>query len=772
MTRKPSRSSGYVRSFCTASSSSTRRMVAASGIGVFTWKRSLPDPRPTIERRGSRPACAAVIAPAATAARSTGPSTGASTAAPGYSSDCRSSCSPSASRRPSALQPPNLPPAFDRTDAADARGRPRATATRAAFPGPAAGTPQPDGSRASSARTGTRSGGRRSRPPCPAAAGSGSSTSSSRSAASRTRRSSSSPTETTPAPARARTTTRRAPPRSSSSRARTRRRAAPRSSGCRTRSSSSRPTAARLRRPRRGRVRSPLARAAGRHRRHRPGRDRRQRDSRGSSWPATPRARPASGLVQTVRAQLAAETGADPGRPSALRQLVDLGFPFSPYEQAPFVARGVPAVTITTSPDRPPSGVGDSPGSLDGARLGQIGRATQNVVDALEQGIALSPGPSSYVFLGSRIVRGWAVEIVLVATLLPFLVAAIDLFARCRRRRIRISPALRSYRSRLGFWAWCGVLFALFAAAGAWPGGVSRPPLLTNVHWPAAALAGPRHPRRRRLARHARPARSAPAAERRRRRSPGHAGALLALGVVALLVVATNPVRVDLHPALAPLLALAPAGARPRTRAARRGAPPRLRRAGAPRLVVRHALRARSRGAVVRRVAVLAPLRDGVPGLLIGLAWAAAAAQLVALSAGRYAPYPTRGRATSARPDPRDDPPARARAPAARIRSGPTGVARLSGTSRLSHPHRGRRAPARVGDRRLALAGPVHRAVHALAAGEARARAQQEFAAFTPLRAAASAGRARRDRRRGRALPARARTRAKRSAASSSGVSG
>ncbi len=29
------------------------------------------------------------------------------------------------------------------------------------------------------------------------------------------------------------------------------------------------------------------------------------------------------------------------------------------------------------------------------------------------------------------------------------------------------------------------------------------------------------------------------------------------------------------------------------------------------------------------------------PGFLIGLAWAAAAAQLVALSAGRYAPYPT-----------------------------------------------------------------------------------------------------------------------------------
>src|SRR4029077_10125749 len=249
---------------------------------------------------------------------------------------------------------------------------------------------------------------------------------------------------------------------------------------------------------------------------------------------------PASGLVETVRAQLAAETGFDPMRASALRQLVDLGFPFSPYEQSPFVARGIPAVTITTNPDRPPNGVGDGATGLDTVRLGQVGRATQNVVDALEQGIALSPGPSSYVYLGSRIVRGWAIEIVLVAALLPFLVAAVDLFARCRRRHIAIAPALRSHGSRLAFWAGSGGLFALFAAAGAWPGGAPRPPLMTNVHWPVAALSGlailvglgwivardrllPRRPvlPEEVLA--------------------GHTGALLALAVVALLVVATNP---------------------------------------------------------------------------------------------------------------------------------------------------------------------------------------------------------------------------------------
>ena len=351
----------------------------------------------------------------------------------------------------------------------------------------------------------------------------------------------------------------------------------------------------------------------------------------------TPRS-PAAGLVETVRAQLAAETGADPGRPSALRQLVDLGFPYSAYEQAPFVARGIPAVTITTSPDRPPTGIGDAPSGLDGARLGQIGRATQNVVDALEQGIALSPGPSSYVYLGSRIVRGWAIEIVLVAALLPFLVAAVDLFARCRRRRVRVAPALRSYRSRLAFWAWCGGLFALFGVLGAWPRGAARPPSLTNVHWPTVALSGlailagigwivsrdrlvPRRP---------------PTAEET---LAGHTAALLALAVVAMLVVATNPFALlYLLPSLHLWLWL------PQVRGraiALRAAVLLLGFAGPALLVWSFATRYGLGLDAPWYIAWLYSLRyAAAPGLIIGLAWAAAAGQLVALSAGRYAPYP------------------------------------------------------------------------------------------------------------------------------------
>ena len=125
---------------------------------------------------------------------------------------------------------------------------------------------------------------------------------------------------------------------------------------------------------------------------------------------------------------------------------------------------------------------------LDVRRLGQIGLATQDTIDAMEQGVSLAQGPASYVFLGQRLIRGWAIEIVLVAMLMPFLAAAVDLFARCRRRRIRIAPALRSYRSRLGFWAWVGAVFLVFGAFGFWGTMDGHAPALSSVTWPGSAL--------------------------------------------------------------------------------------------------------------------------------------------------------------------------------------------------------------------------------------------------------------------------------------------
>jgi hypothetical protein len=347
---------------------------------------------------------------------------------------------------------------------------------------------------------------------------------------------------------------------------------------------------------------------------------------------------PAPGLVETMRAALAQENGDEPARPSGLEQLVALAFPFSPYEQAPFVSRGIPAVTVTTARARPPEPQLGGTTALDLRHLGVIGLAAQDAVDAMEQGVSLAQGPTSYVFLGQRLVRGWAIEIVLVAMLLPFLAAAVDLFARCRRRRIRIAPALRSYRSRLAFWAWVGAVFLIFAALGFWGSTDGRVPPLTSVAWPGSALlalvflagAGWLVARSRLLPR--RPIRP-------EERLAGHSGALLALGVVGLLLAATNPFAlVFVLPSLHAWLWMPQV--QTRHPAARAGVF-LAGFLGPGYLVWSFATHYRLGWDAPWYIAKLFAVGyASLPLLVIGLGWLAVAGQLAALAAGRYAPYP------------------------------------------------------------------------------------------------------------------------------------
>ena len=256
----------------------------------------------------------------------------------------------------------------------------------------------------------------------------------------------------------------------------------------------------------------------------------------------TPR-EPSGIFLQTIAARIAAQTGRAPARPSALSQLIDLGFPFSLYEQAPFLARGIAAVTITTAGDNPPNPVSDTSDTLRSDKLAQVGRAAQDALGTLDEGLEFAQGTSAYLYLGSRLIRGWAIELVLIACLLPFLATAIDLFARCRRRHIPLAPALRAYRSRLALWAWIVGLFELFRLLGAWPSGVARPipPSSSLAHdWPVTgllaigvlALLGWLIARERLI-----PRRAIASEEE----LAGHTVSLLCLGALSLLVVATNP---------------------------------------------------------------------------------------------------------------------------------------------------------------------------------------------------------------------------------------
>src|SRR4051795_13113828 len=115
---------------------------------------------------------------------------------------------------------------------------------------------------------------------------------------------------------------------------------------------------------------------------------------------------PAVTYLETVVRRLAEQTSTSVRRPGILAQLIDLAFPFTLYDQGPFVARRVPAVTITTGGERPPPAFADRPTRLSTPRLTQIGRAAQQVIGSLDQGLGLAAGATRYVWGGAGLGGG------------------------------------------------------------------------------------------------------------------------------------------------------------------------------------------------------------------------------------------------------------------------------------------------------------------------------------------------------------------------------
>ena len=354
----------------------------------------------------------------------------------------------------------------------------------------------------------------------------------------------------------------------------------------------------------------------------------------------TPRVSSAK-LVATAEAAIRAEADVAPTHPGAFAQLVDLAFPFSFYEQAPFVSRGVPAITITTGTSRPRPPEGDSAAALSGERLGGLGLASQSLLGSLDEAAEVTSGTQSYIYFGTRILYGWTLQFVLIAALLPFLAATVDLFARCRRRHISLLPALRSYLSRLSVWLWLGAAFALFVAAGLLPSGADRPlgpDTEAAGDWPVAALAVLAAVSavgwlivRPRLA----PTRSIGRPEE----LGGHLAAMLVLGVVSLVVAALNPYSlIFLLPSLHAWLWLPQLSDRGRIVQAAVYA---LGFLGPAILLASFAFRFEMGfDAIWYVIALTAVGYIPVPLVIAFLAWGAAASQVGAVALGRYAPYP------------------------------------------------------------------------------------------------------------------------------------
>jgi peptidase M28-like protein len=356
----------------------------------------------------------------------------------------------------------------------------------------------------------------------------------------------------------------------------------------------------------------------------------------------TPRSPPPT-LVSTAAARIREHTGERPVRPSAFEQLLDLAFPFSLYEQAPFVGRGTPAVTLSRSGERPPSPFEDVPELLDAHRLDVLGRSVQALIASLDPGFGFTDASSSYVEIGSRIVPGWALMLVAGTALAPFLVAVIDLLARSRRRRVALLAPTRCYVRRLVFWFTAAGLFVLLGRIGLWEDGAPRPlspETKAAQDWPAPELfvygvlvfAAWLLARRRLLRRGL----VGPKEE-----LGGYTVALVVLSAVGVATFFWNPFALLLVlPSLHAWLWLPQLRGRPallRTVALLAGFLGPLLLLGS--LVLRFDLGFDAPWYLVQLAAV-----GYIPPAAVGLAlvWVAAAAQLTVLAARRYAPYPSR----------------------------------------------------------------------------------------------------------------------------------
>lgn len=135
-------------------------------------------------------------------------------------------------------------------------------------------------------------------------------------------------------------------------------------------------------------------------------------------------------LRDTLASFLSSQAGIANDSSGLAGQFARLAFPFAITEQAPFASRGIPAALVSLSGDLPISGnVRLAPGD----RAANLGVAILQTVNALDHGPAVG-APSGYLTLSGKLVPTWAVQLLVLALMLPVLAATVDALARTRRR--------------------------------------------------------------------------------------------------------------------------------------------------------------------------------------------------------------------------------------------------------------------------------------------------------------------------------------------------
>lgn len=206
-----------------------------------------------------------------------------------------------------------------------------------------------------------------------------------------------------------------------------------------------------------------------------------------NGWSSTPRSAPP--WLWRVTAPAARSVGAPPVLlPGARSQLLSLAAPLSGGLQAPFVAAGAPAVSLTAvgSSGTPPA---DTLDTVSGQTLAEMGSTVQRVVMTIDSAKLPSERSGGTIFLTrQRTLPGSSLAFLLAAFMLPLAAVTVDLYAHCRRERVALRHAW--VRAVLGLSPWLAVLAAAYGAnaVGLLPKGPGGVPAVT-----ADLISNPRY---------------------------------------------------------------------------------------------------------------------------------------------------------------------------------------------------------------------------------------------------------------------------------------
>ncbi len=147
-------------------------------------------------------------------------------------------------------------------------------------------------------------------------------------------------------------------------------------------------------------------------------------------------------LRKTVQGALSAQSGPSASSFGVVGQLLQLGYPMSLGGQVPFLRAGMPALQLSAAGDRAPAPLNLADAIQTAAAvqtMGTLGSAVTEAVGALDAASPV-PAPGAYVLVDGKVIPAWSIKVVVLAFILPVLIAAIDGLARARRRGHTLLP--------------------------------------------------------------------------------------------------------------------------------------------------------------------------------------------------------------------------------------------------------------------------------------------------------------------------------------------